>query len=173
MTSQSPSVELGRWVTPIRKASRIWIPLLVAAVVIALSVTIVRNLTHSDAVSTTPGSVDVSATMPESAAIEDQLGIRFSRVAVVGDGGLVVVSYVVLDSEKAALFQADAEHPPVLRSESRDGTASRVALMKQGHTLRPGQQYYLVYQDPANLIRPGEQIDIDSGEQTLAHVPVV
>ena len=39
--------------------------------------------------------------------MEDALGIRISRVAVVGDGGLITMSYVVLDAEKAAKFQLD------------------------------------------------------------------
>ena len=59
--------------------------------------------------------------VPQSAAMEDALGVRFSRVAVVGDGGLLTVSYVVLDAEKATRFQSDTTHPPVLRSEARDG----------------------------------------------------
>ena len=37
---------------------------------------------------------------PQSASMEQRLGVRFSRVAVVGDGGLITLSYVVLDSEK-------------------------------------------------------------------------
>jgi hypothetical protein len=110
--------------------------------------------------------------MPQNAAMEDQLGIRFSQVAVVGDGGLVTLTYVVLDSEKASKFQNDVAHPPILKSEVRKGSASRVSLMKQGHTLRAGQKYYLVYQNPADLVRHNEKIEIDYGKLTLKHVPV-
>lgn len=111
-------------------------------------------------------------TVPHSAAMEDQLGVRFSRVAVVGDGGLITLTYVVLDAEKATRFQSDVTHPPVLTSEERTGNAKRVSLMKQGHTLRPGEQYYLVYQNPADLVRHGEKITIHYGKLTLPHVPV-
>ena len=117
-------------------------------------------------------SAGSSHTMPQNPAMEDQLGIRFSQVAVVGDGGLLTVTYVVLDSEKAAKFQADTAHPPILKSERRKGQASRVSLMKQGHTLRAGQKYYLVYQNPADLVRHNEKIEIDYGSLTLKHVPV-
>ena len=74
------------------------------AVVVALIVAgprlLVRNLELGHA-----GRAGSRAQMPQSPAMEDQLGIRFSRVAVVGDGGLVTVTYVVLDSEKAASFR--------------------------------------------------------------------
>jgi hypothetical protein len=111
--------------------------------------------------------------MPQSAAMEDRLGIRFSRVAVVGDGGLITVSYVVLDSEKAARFQTDTAHPPVLSSESRDGGSSRVSLMRQGHNLRAGQTYYLVYQNTRGAIRHNEKVNIQYGSLSLAHVAVL
>ncbi len=62
---------------------------------------------------------DPNRPVPTSTAMEQQLGVRFTRVAVVADGGLVTLFYVVLDSEKATQFQADVTHPPVLSSESR------------------------------------------------------
>jgi hypothetical protein len=127
---------------------------------------VARNL------NSTTGTGAASHKMPQNAAMEDQLGIRFNQVAVVGDGGLLTVTYVVLDSEKASKFQSDVAHPPILKSERRKGTASRVSLMKQGHTLRAGQKYYLVYENPADLIRHNEKIEIDYGQLSLKHVPV-
>lgn len=112
-------------------------------------------------------------TFPQNAAMEAQLGVRFSRVAVVGDGGLITVNYVVLDSEKASRFQSDTAHPPVLVSEARDGKTARVSVMKQGHTLRAGQTYYLVYQNTRAALRAGEEATIVRGPVQLAHVPVL
>lgn len=110
---------------------------------------------------------------PQNAAIEDALGVRFSRVAVVGDGGLITVSYVVLDAEKAVRFQADAAHAPVLQSEARDRSTRRVSLMKHGHNVRAGQTYYLVYQNSAGALRPQEEVSIDVGNLHLRHFPVL
>jgi hypothetical protein len=112
-------------------------------------------------------------TMPQSSEMESALGIRFSRVAVVGDGGLVTLSYVVLDQEKAFRFQTDVEHPPSLHSEERTGGTHRVSLMRQGHNLRAGQTYYLVFQNTAGAIRAGELADIEYGSMHLRHVPVL
>ena len=105
--------------------------------------------------------------------MENQYGIRFSRVAVVGDGGLVTVTYVVLDSEKASRFQSDTAHPPALSSESRHQTTTKVSLMKQGHTLRAGQTYYLVYRNTHGALKPGEKVTIAKDAMKLAHVPVL
>jgi hypothetical protein len=94
-------------------------------------------------------------------------------VAVVGDGGLITLTYVVLDAEKATRFQAGTTDPPVLRSESRTGGTSRVSLMRQGHNLRAGQTYYLVYQNTKGAVRAGEKVTVTKDGLTLAHVPVL
>jgi hypothetical protein len=114
-----------------------------------------------------------STAFPKSAAMESQLGVRFSRVVVVGDGGLITVTYVVLDSEKASRFQSDVAHPPALLSESRHVGTKRVAVMKQGHALRAGQTYYLVYQNTRGALQPGERATLVDGRLKLAHVPVL
>ena len=105
--------------------------------------------------------------------MEEKLGVRFSRVAVVGDGGLITVTYVVLDSEKASRFQSDSAHPPILVSESRVEKTQRISLMKQGHVLSAGQTYYLVYQNTRAALRSGEQATIVEGDVKLPHVPVL
>jgi len=144
-----------------RKSLR-WVVLAVLALLVALVAT---NIAQSRA--------QASRSVPQSAAMEKALGVRFSRVAVVADGGLITVSYVVLDPEKASRFQLDGAHPPVLHSEARALSTQRVSLMKQGHTLRAGQTYYVVYQNTQGALRPGEQVSIDAGSQHLRHVPVL
>lgn len=109
---------------------------------------------------------------PRSAALENALGIRFTQATLVGDNGLVELRYVVLDGEKASRFQANTKNPPRLRNEKRGGLAWRTALMKQGHSLRPGQTYYLLYQNTKDVLRRGDTLEIQYGANKLAHVPV-
>ena len=144
-----------------RKLPR-WMVIAVMALLVAL---IIGNVIQSRA--------QASPTVPQNAAMEKALGVRFSRVAVVADGGLITVSYVVLDPEKASRFQLDGAHPPVLHSEARGLSTKRVSLMKQGHTLRAGQTYYLVYQNTKGALQPNEQVSIDAGSLHLRHVPVL
>jgi hypothetical protein len=139
-----------------------WVVIAVLALLVAL---IIGNVAQSRA--------QASRAVPQNAAMEKSLGVRFSQVAVVADGGLITVSYVVLDPEKASRFQLDGAHPPVLHSEARPLSTRRVSLMKQGHTLRAGQTYYLVYQNTQGALRTDEQVSIDAGALHLRHVPVL
>lgn len=113
------------------------------------------------------------AAFPHSAAMESQLGVRFSRLAVVGDGGLVQLDFVVLDVDKATAFEGSLRTPPVIVSETRPGLTSRISVMKQGHNLAAGQTYYLVYENSRGAIRSGGRATIFSGRLRLAHVPVL
>ncbi|HEY0451576.1 hypothetical protein [Actinophytocola sp.] len=110
--------------------------------------------------------------VPQDPAMESSLGIRIKQIAVVGDGGLVEVRYTVLDGQKASRFQNNTHHPPVLRSERRSGDVYRTALMKQGHQLRPGQTYYILYLNNHNTVRSGESVEVTAGNTHLRHVPV-
>jgi len=110
--------------------------------------------------------------VPHNGQMEGALGVRFTQAAVVADGGIVEIRYVVLDTQKGSAFQNDIKHPPLLKSERNGKIAWRAALMKQGHELRPGQTYYILYLNNANAIKRGDKIEIAAGPNKLAHVPV-
>ncbi|SBT40050.1 hypothetical protein [Micromonospora auratinigra] len=146
---------------PRPRPARLVLPLLVLALV---AVSIVRFGGYADA--------RQGYAVPHDGQLEAATGIRFTQAAVVGDGGLVELRYVVLDTQKASAFQNDTKHPPRLRNERSGKLAWRAALMKQGHELRPGQSYYLLYLNNDSAIRRGDKIEITSGQRHLAHVPV-
>ncbi len=116
---------------------------------------------------------DEPAAVPQSGEMESTYGVRFTRLAVVGDGGLLELSYVVIDVEKAQRLQGDRDHPPVLASEAREGGTKRVSLMRTGHAMRAGSSYYFVYQNTAGAIRSGELATISYGGISLPHMPVL
>ena len=102
-----------------------------------------------------------------------KLGVRFTSASVVADGGLIQLRYTVLDSAKATTFQNDVHHPPVLKGYKRTkDSLYRTALMKQGHDLRAGQTYYILYMNNHNAVRPGDSMEIDAAGVVLANVPV-
>jgi hypothetical protein len=105
--------------------------------------------------------------------MEQQLGVRFSRLAVVGDGGLLELSFVILDPDKATEFEANLRNPPAILSDDRPGGTTRISVMKQGHNLIPGQTYYLVYQNTQGAVRPRGHATIVQGKLRLKHVPVL
>lgn len=169
MTSSTTTEERPGPTTPRAPRHALWIKIVILALVAAvLTGTGIEfrmlRVGHPD---------DPNRAVPVSAAMQQKLGVRFSRVAVVADGGLITLFYVVLDPEKASRFQSDVTHPPVLTSESRALSTHRVSLMKQGHSLRAGQTYYLVYENSRRALRPGEQVTISYGRLRLEHVPVL
>lgn len=120
-----------------------------------------------------PDPVTAATAFPHDPALEEATGVVFSRVAVVGDGGLVMVEYVVQDVERATAFQADRAHVPTLAVPGRDGRIDRVSIMKPGHLIRAGQTYYFVYQNTGSLLQPGERASLTYRSHTLADVPVL
>lgn len=109
--------------------------------------------------------------MPTNASMEEALGVRFSRVAIVADGGLVQVSYVILDSDKATRFQDDQKNLPVLKNEETGAATKRVALMKQGHSLPVGQTYYFVYNN-GGTVRPNDHASLTAHGMSLPGILV-
>lgn len=108
---------------------------------------------------------------PTSTAMETTLGVRFSRIAVVGDGGLLEVSYLVLDPDKATRFQSDRTDIAVISNDETKASTKRISVMKQGHTLRAGQTYYFVYNNSGTL-HLGDHASITTHGITLQGVPV-
>ena len=149
---------VGGW-TAVQWASTV---LLVA--VLVLAGVVVRNVL----VRTASHEVRV----PRSVAMEQATGVRFDRVAVVGDGGLVEVSFIALDVDKAQAFMEDTARSPKLRAEDRSGGTERISVMRQGHNMRPGQTYYFVYQNTGGAVRAGEHVTLVVGSEQLEHVPV-
>lgn len=146
---------------------RVLLNLALVAVLVALAVVLVTRLAPQG------GATHASSSVPRSAKLEAVTGVRISRVAVVGDGGLVTVFYVVLDPEKATRFQADRDHPPKLASEARDESTDRTSIMRTGHTMRPGQTYYLVYDNTGGSLQSGETMTLTYLGVSLHHVPVL
>jgi hypothetical protein len=106
------------------------------------------------------------------AGLVERSGVRVVRVAVSGDGGLVDLRYLVVDSEKA-----DAVHnsrtPPLVIDERTGGVVSQL-LMGHIHNSRPkvGLTYYLIFENPGHVLRRGGRVTVELGNARLPHVPV-
>jgi hypothetical protein len=149
----------GQWATRALKVLGVLIVLLTLAAYVAVQLDRSEENPKGDA-------------FPHSAEMEGATGVQFSRVAIVGDGGLVLVEYVVEDVEKATAFQADRPHVPSIISEARHGATNRVSIMKPGHLIRAGQTYYFVYQNTGGALRTGELATIKYLDHELTDVPV-
>jgi hypothetical protein len=118
-------------------------------------------------------TADKGYRVPQSPRLESLTGIRVTQASLVGDGGLIEVRYTVLDTQKASRFQSNTQHPPVIYSErDRSAPVYRTALMRQGHDLRPGQSYFILYQNNHGVVHRGDTVEIDAGDGRLTSVPV-
>jgi len=109
-------------------------------------------------------------TVPQDPSVESKSGIRVTRANLAGDGGLIDLRYIVLDPTLATEFTGNTDAPPVI---VRGGAKlDRVAAMREGHDLRPGQTYYLIYLNRAGTVHRGDKIDLEIAGVTLHSVPV-
>jgi hypothetical protein len=111
-------------------------------------------------------------TVPHDSEVEGKAGIRVTRVALVGDGGLLDVRYIVLDPSLATKWTGNTDHPPVMKNERTHDSFDRVAAMRDGHDLRPGQTYYLIYLNKDGNVKRGDMIDLQIAGTALTGVPV-
>jgi hypothetical protein len=99
-------------------------------------------------------------------------GVRLLSVALTGGGGLVDVRYQVIDPDAASSIH-DPKAPPDLVDE-HTGVVVNNLFMGHIHNgqLRAAQTYYLIFENPGSLLRPGTRVTVQLGTARVAHVPV-
>jgi hypothetical protein len=110
--------------------------------------------------------------VPQDSEVEGKAGIRLTRVSLAADGGLLDVRYIVLDPSLATKWTGNTDTPPVMGNERTHNRFDRVAAMREGHDLRPGQTYYLIYLNKGGDVKRGDLIDLSIAGTTLTGVPV-
>ena len=110
--------------------------------------------------------------MPTSVALESKTGVKVVRATIAGDGGLLDVRYQVLNAPNAQYWFANTSKPPKLYDLRSHLVISRVAPMRDAHQQRPGQTYFLIYQNSGGAIHRGDKIDLTVAGVTLHGIPV-
>ncbi len=120
---------------------------------------------------------DASATgsggpTPVDRQVEAASGIRVLAAHVVGSGGIVELTYQVLDPAKASIVEGDVSKTPLLTDAASGDTLQDTAAMRHGHTMRPAGTYFLLYYNKGKVVVPGDHIDVTINGTTLNDVPV-
>jgi len=129
-------------------------------------------------VAKTGDSVDVQApaalerTVVSDAELADRIGVQIVHVAVTGGGGLVDLRYKVVDPDKAVAVH-DAVYPPTIIDDAT-GIVVDQLLMGHSHTgsFRAGQTYYLIFENPGNLVQRGSTVSVLLGDTQIDNVDV-
>jgi hypothetical protein len=103
-------------------------------------------------------------TMPTSAAIESQWGIRFTNLVLLADGGLIEMRYQVLDPAKSTrIHSGTLKDLPVLKVEDSGKVVSSQSLMfhfHHGDTNAQGRTYSILYGNAGGAIHLHSRVAI-------------
>jgi hypothetical protein len=146
-----------------------------AGVLAVLAAAGAYELVHSLTTSAGAPPSRVAASRPTApvvapTAFQAKTGVKLTQMAVTGDGGLLDLRFQVLDSGKAASIH---DTSPMLVDE---GTGVVVNELYMGHRhkglMRAGQGYYLLFNNPGNLVSRGSRVTVQLGHAQVAHVDV-
>ena len=105
-----------------------------------------------------------------AAALEQRNGVRITHVAVSGAGGLVDLRYQVVDPERASALHGTL---PELVDET---TGADVDKPFMGHrhsgAFKAGHTYFVLFENPGNLVQRGTRVTVVLGGLRVAHVKV-
>lgn len=107
-----------------------------------------------------------------AAGLADRSGVRIVYVAVTGGGGLIDLRFQVVDPDKADSIHNNAT-PPALVDDAT-GVVVNNLLMGHSHTngFTAGQTYYLIFENPGNLVQQGGTVSVLLGNAQVDHVTV-
>jgi len=147
--------------------------LLVLAV--ALGVSLVRSaLTGSGGQEAAAATSATQWQRPSVSARElmSRMGVRIVQVASTGGGGLLDLRFQVVDAARAAAVH-DRAKPPALISEE-NGVVVSDLLMGHQHkgALKAGHVYYLIFENPGNLVRRDSRVTVLLGNASIPHIQV-
>ena len=102
----------------------------------------------------------------------EKSGIKIVYVAVTGGGGLVDLRYQIVDPDKAVAVH-DENYPPTLVDEAT-GLVVNQPLMGHLHTgvFTAGQTYYIIFENPGNIVQQGGKVSVLLGDAEVDHVIV-
>ena len=102
----------------------------------------------------------------------EKIGVKIVSVAVTGDGGLIDFRFQVVDPDKANAVH-DVNNPPTLVDEAT-GLVVNSLLMGHAHNgpYTAGQTYYLIFENPGNIVQSGNKVSVLLGNAEVDHVLV-
>jgi hypothetical protein len=122
---------------------------------------------NKSAVAVAWGRPPVSAT-----GLAERSGVKITRVAITGDGGLVDLRYQVVDANKANVLHE--KQTPTALVDEQSGLVVNQLFMDHAHTgpHKVGETYYLVFNNPGNWVHHSSKVTVLLGNAQVEHVVV-
>lgn len=105
------------------------------------------------------------------AAIEDEWGIRVTKIAVTAMGGLIDLRYQITDPDKAIFLFDDAANIP--RIIAKDGTEIYLNDIPHTHDLHFGVTYFFIMRNAKGAIEPGDYVTVVVGKHEIKNFKVL
>ena len=128
---------------------------------------------------TTPRAVSSrAAAIAENPKLEADWGVKFTRIVMLADNGLLEVRYQVVNPAKSARLHTggDVQNLPTLVDETRGTRVQPHSLMLHFHhaqTATAGATYSILYGNSAGALHVGDKVTIRMTDGlTLRHVVV-
>ena len=128
--------------------------------------------TNEPAATAVPAAAQWQRPVVSAAGLADRSGVRIVQVAISGGGGLIDLRYQVVDPDKAAVVH-DPDRPPVIVDDAT-GVVVDQLLMGHSHTgsFNAGQTYYMIFENPGNLVQRGSKVSVLLGDAEVDQVDV-
>ncbi len=106
------------------------------------------------------------------AELAEKSGVKIVYVALTGGGGLIDLRYQVVDPDKAGIIH-DENYPPTI-VDAASGLVVNSLLMGHSHTgtFNAGQTYYMIFENPGNIVQTGNEVSILIGNAEVENVVV-
>jgi hypothetical protein len=106
------------------------------------------------------------------ASLEEKSGVRVVRVAVTAAGGLVELTYQVVDADRAASVH-DPSAPPAIVDEKTGRKVNRPFMGHMPHgPVRAGATYYVVFENYNHVIQRDRPVAVELGGGRLEGIAV-
>ena len=100
----------------------------------------------------------------DSAAIEEQYGIRIKRISVLAGGGAVEFRFLIVDPEKANEFMHEPEYMPTLITEDNGIHIPAPQGTHRNMVYKFGVGYHIMYSNPGGAVKSGTPVTIAFSE---------
>lgn len=119
-----------------------------------------------------PSRVAPSSTDISTATLEARYGLKVTRIAVTGGGGLVELRFTVLDAEKAKLLLRDQQSTPRLVAEDSGHTLYAPQQSSWRNVrVQQGAQCFVLFPNVRTAVKSGTRVALAFG--ALRVEPVV
>lgn len=107
-----------------------------------------------------PSKQQIITGQDDTAAIEEQYGIRVKRIAVLAGGGAVEFRFLIVDPEKANKYMHDSEYLPTLITEDSGTHIEAPQRTHRNMVYKFGTGYHILYRNPGGAVKSGTPVTL-------------